>query len=70
MSQYYFLQLGKRTGSVKFFFSIKTLDNVFNISELSITYFFQEFNSLSSISTQDSFLPASLFENTEFAFVT
>ena len=39
MSQYYFLQLGKRTGSVKKFFSIKTLDYVLNISELNITYF-------------------------------
>jgi len=39
MSQYYFLQLGKRTDSVKKNFSIKTLDNVLNISELNITYF-------------------------------
>ena len=35
-----------------------------------ITPTFQKFNSLSSISTQDSFLPALLFENTKFAFVT
>ncbi len=31
---------------------------------------FRKFNSLSSISTQDSFLPALLFENTKFAFVS
>ena len=41
MSQYYFLQLGKRTESVKFFFSIKTLDNVLKISELKYHLLFE-----------------------------